>query len=279
MLLAGLCLPLFAADPPSLLDAAKKGQLKEVEALLAGGANLEMKDRDGRTPLMLAAQSGRTSTVELLLSKGAKPDTRDSHGWNAYMLALLSPSGGVVHTTHDAVLKLLPPPKRFRLQANAGWSPGKSIFSSCFMRPADMAAHIREIRPDALVLEALQRFATTSGRDLIALVRADARGTSEQSNLAPAADADATLDLFVEPGAACVQGVDSLTLVIHAQLALAQNSSPILEKAFGTGVKTGMKTESANNPNQHAPLYAAWAKGQAGAIYWSTVESLLLHEW
>jgi hypothetical protein len=279
MLLTALCLPLVAADTPDLLDAARKGQVKEVEVLLAGGADLEMKDRDGRTPLMLAAQYGRTSTVELLLAKGAKPGTRDAHGWNAYMLALLAPSGGVVHKTHDSVLRLLPAPKRFRLQANAGWSPGSAIFSSCFMRPADMTAHVRDIRPDALVLEALQRFATTSGRDLIAFVRADARGTAEQSNLAPASEIDATLDLSVEPGAACVQGVDRLTMVVRAHLARIQDSSPILEKAFGTGVKTGMKTESANNPNQHAPLYTAWAKGQAGAIYWATVESLLLREW
>src|SRR5262249_39729522 len=36
MLLAALCLPLFAADTPDLLDAAKKGQVKEAEVLLAG---------------------------------------------------------------------------------------------------------------------------------------------------------------------------------------------------------------------------------------------------
>jgi len=30
---------------------------------------------------------------------------RDKRGWNAYMLALLSPSGGLIHTVHDKVLK------------------------------------------------------------------------------------------------------------------------------------------------------------------------------
>jgi hypothetical protein len=195
------------------------------------------------------------------------------------MLALLAPSGGVVHTTHDGVLRLLPAPRRFRMQVNAGWSPGKSIFSSCFMRPAEMAEHVRQIHPDALVIEALEHIAATGGRGLIAIVRADARGTAGQSNLAPAGAIDATLDLTVDPGAACVQGVDRLTMTVRAQLARPADQSPILDREFGTGVKTGMKTESATNPNQHAPLYAAWARSQAGPIYWAAVEALLLREW
>ena len=108
--------PILAADAPvDILEAAKKGRAKEIEALLAKGADLEARDKEGRTPLMLAAQYGRTASVRLLLEKGAKPDARDTHRWNAFMLALLAPSGGVVPTTHDAVLKLLPQPKRFRL--------------------------------------------------------------------------------------------------------------------------------------------------------------------
>jgi len=282
LLAAALCLPLFAADAlPDLLEAARKGRTKDVEALLAKGSDVEMKDKDGRTPLMLAAQYGRTATVQLLLSKGAKPATRDAQGWNAYMLALLAPAGGVagvVHGTHDAVLRLLPQPKRFRIQVNSSWTPGKSIFSSCFMRPAEMTAHVRDLRPDAMVAEAVQRFAVSSGRGLVAIVRVDARGTSEQSNLAPANDVDATLDLTEEPGAACVQGTDRLTLLIRAQLALAGSNLPVMDRVFGAGVKTGMKTEAAANPNQHGPLYEAWAKSQAGPIYWAVVESLLSRE-
>jgi len=268
----------FAAEqPPDLIEAARKGKNDVIENLLAKGSNIEVKDRDGRTPLMVAAQYGRANTVEFLLAKGAKPDMRDANGWNAYMLALLAPSG-VMHTPHDGVLRLLPQPRRFRLQVNSEWSPGKSIFSSCFMRPAEMEEHVRQIRPDAIVLEVLQRFAVSSGRGMIAIVRGDARGTSEKSNLAPATDIDATLDLAVEPGAACVQGTDRLTMVVRAQLARPQDHEPILERAFGLGVKTGMRTESATNPNQHAPLYEAWAKSQAGSIYWSVIEALLLRD-
>ena len=184
-----------------------------------------------------------------------------------------------VHTAHDSVLRLLPQPKRFRLQVNASWKPGEALFSSCFMRPAEIAPHIREIRPDALVIEALQRFAVSSGRDLVAIVRADARGTSPQSNLAPAEDADAVVELVVEPGISCVQQSDKLSLLIRAVVTAARNPEPILDRVFGAGVKTGMRTEMATNPNQHAPLYASWAKSEAGAIYWAILEALLEREW
>jgi hypothetical protein len=282
LLAAALCLPLCAADaPPELLEAARKGRTADVEALLAKGADIEMKDRDGRTALMLAAQYGHTATVQALISKGANAGLRDAHGWNAYMLALLDPAGGVagLHGGRDKVLQLLPAPKRFRVQINASWSPGNSIFSSCFMRPAEMTAHVRDLRPDAMIAEAVQRYAVASGRELIAIVRVDARGTSEQSNLAPERDVDATLELTGEPGASCVQGTDRLTLVIRAQLTPGSEGSPFLDRKFGTGVKMGMKTENARNANQHGPLYQAWAKSQAGPIYWAAVEALLAREW
>src|SRR5260370_32702467 len=173
-ILLAVAFSILAADlPMDILEAAKKGKAKELEALLAKGADVEVRDKEGRTPLMLAAQYGRTETVRLLLDKGAKPDARDTHRWNAYMLALLAPSGGVVHTSHDAVLKLLPQPKRFRLAVTASWTPGKGLFSSCFMPPEDMTQHIRHIHPDGLGIEALQHFATSPGRHLMAIVSVD----------------------------------------------------------------------------------------------------------
>jgi hypothetical protein len=76
-----------------------------------------------------------------------------------------------------------------------------------------------------------------------------------------------------------VQGTDHLTLPIRARLVPGTEGTPFLDRLFGTGVKTGMKTENAANANQHGPLYQAWAKSQAGAIYWAVVEALLAHEW
>ena len=271
-------LPILAGDAPmgGILEAAKKGRSGEIEALVAKGADLEIRDKEGRTPLLLAAQYGRTANVRVLLANGAKADARDAHHWNAYMLALLAPSGGVVHTTHNAVLKLLPQPKRFRLAITTNWSPGKTLFSSCFMRPEEMTQHMREIHPDGMVIEALRHYAATSGRDLITIVSADARGNSEISERPTPTDVDAVLSLQVEPGAACVQGVDDLSMQIQATLNEPEDQTPRLEKTFSGGIKTGMRGQVATNPNQHGPIYQSWAKSQVGAVYWAVLTALLL---
>ena len=271
-------LPLLAADAPlDILQAARKGMTRELASLLLKGADPETRDKQGRTPLMLAAQYGRTATLRLLLDKGAKPDVRDSHGWNAYMLALLAPSGGMVHTRHDAVLKLLPQRKRFRLAIIASWTPGKALFSSCFMRPEELTQQIREIHPDGMVIEALRHYAATSGRDFIAVVSADARGNSEISERPTPKDVDAVLTLLVEPGATCVQQVDQLSLSIQATLNRAQEEKPVLEKSFGgSGLKTGMRGEAATNPKQYGALYAPWVKSEVGPVYWAVLTALLL---
>ena len=274
LILVTLTLP-AQTSAPDLLEAARAGKTKQLETLLASGAVIEARDKDGRTPLMLAAQYGHTAAVQLLLAGGARASSRDSRGWDAYMLALFSPSGGVIHTAHDAVLKLLPQPKRLRLALNAAWTPGKSTFSSCFMRPDELTQHLREIRPDALVIEAFQRFTVVSGRDLVAIVQFDALGTSEVPNKTPPEDIDATIFLMVEPGAACVYQADQLSMVIHATLTRPGVDAPIFSRDFGTSVRTGMRGQMATNSNQHGPLYAEWAKSQAGAMYWDVVKALL----
>ena len=214
--------------------------------------------------------------MKLLLAKGARPDARDANRWNAYMLALLQPSGGVIHSTHDSVLKLLPQPKRFRLAVTASWSPGKSLFSSCFMGPDDLTQHMRQLHPDGMVIEALRRFAVASGRDMVAIVSEDARGNSVVSERPTPKDVDAVLTLRVEPGATCVQQFDQLSMQIEATLNAPPNDTVLLEKTFGGGLKTGMRGLAATNPNQHGPLYENWAKSQAGALYWAVLTALLM---
>lgn len=66
--------PLYGADASNRNRAV-------IDALLAGGADLEARDRADRTPLQLAAWGNENlAVVETLLASGADPMARDSDG-------------------------------------------------------------------------------------------------------------------------------------------------------------------------------------------------------
>ncbi len=67
----------------SLFDAVAAGDVARVEALLAGGADPNPFDAEGRTPLMVAAQEGHEELVRALLAKGADPLLTDAQGEGA----------------------------------------------------------------------------------------------------------------------------------------------------------------------------------------------------
>jgi ankyrin repeat protein len=51
-----------------------------VKLLLEKGAELESKDKYGRTPLSYVAWNGHEAVVKLLLEKGAELGSTDEHG-------------------------------------------------------------------------------------------------------------------------------------------------------------------------------------------------------
>lgn len=68
--------------PPSLMEAAEKGNIKEMERLIAAGADVNAKnDRAGWTPLSRAVYNGRVDVARLLIEKGADVNAKDSAGW------------------------------------------------------------------------------------------------------------------------------------------------------------------------------------------------------
>jgi protein DGCR14 len=56
-----------------LIDAAAAGNIAQAKAALAAGADVNAKDSDGVTPLMLALKNGHPKIVKLLKKASAKP--------------------------------------------------------------------------------------------------------------------------------------------------------------------------------------------------------------
>jgi ankyrin repeat protein len=54
-----------------------------VRLLLDQGANIESRDEEGATPLMVAAEHGQSGVVRALLEKGADVEARDKYGFTA----------------------------------------------------------------------------------------------------------------------------------------------------------------------------------------------------
>jgi ankyrin repeat protein len=74
ILFLAVLLPLsgYTADSDSdLINAVLQDDTATVNALLGTGSDVNAKDRNGETVLILAAKYGHTDVVEALLAKGA----------------------------------------------------------------------------------------------------------------------------------------------------------------------------------------------------------------
>ncbi|MCG8340163.1 MAG: ankyrin repeat domain-containing protein [Cytophagales bacterium] len=65
----------------NLHEAAKKGDLAAVRALLEKGATVDARDERNRTPLHWAAKGGHRDVAELLIENGAKVEARAKDDW------------------------------------------------------------------------------------------------------------------------------------------------------------------------------------------------------
>lgn len=70
-----------------LIGSVDKNDSAGISKLLADGADVNARDREGMTPLMHAALLGNQDLVDLLLSKGAKVNLADNFGVTALMQA------------------------------------------------------------------------------------------------------------------------------------------------------------------------------------------------
>ena len=78
-----------SSEPP-LVRAAGAGQLAEVQALLAAGADLQARDQNGDTALNAAARGGQRAVVQALLAAGADLETKGGAELTPLMNAVLA---------------------------------------------------------------------------------------------------------------------------------------------------------------------------------------------
>jgi ankyrin repeat protein len=71
----------------ALMGASEKGDFKMVQALLADGADVNAKNKDGETALMYASGEGHLEVVQLLLANGADVNAKNSRGETALFMA------------------------------------------------------------------------------------------------------------------------------------------------------------------------------------------------
>jgi uncharacterized protein len=104
----------------AMLYAARAGCKGCVEALLDGGADINMPNPDGVTPLMLAIDNGNYSVAKYLLERGANPETWDWWGRTAlYIAADMRPrSSGADAVANLEIVKML---------LNAGVNPNPQL--------------------------------------------------------------------------------------------------------------------------------------------------------
>jgi len=79
-----------------LLEAAQNGKLEAVQQLLDKGANVNVRNGDGQSPLFLAAREGYADVVVLLVGRGASLESVTAMGNTPLMRAAISGHAGIV---------------------------------------------------------------------------------------------------------------------------------------------------------------------------------------
>ena len=89
-------------------EAAERGKEAIVDLLLANGAEIDAKDRWGKTPLFLALWAGQESAAQLLIAKGADVNSMDRDGYTPLLCAFRCTGGNAAEllVTKGAVVNV-----------------------------------------------------------------------------------------------------------------------------------------------------------------------------
>ena len=92
-----------ATEDGHLHDAASKGNLAQMKAALNAGADVNSRDKDGWTPIMVASGVGRENVIPVLLArKGIELNAENDNSWTALMIAAVMGRGTVIQLLLEA---------------------------------------------------------------------------------------------------------------------------------------------------------------------------------
>ncbi|HWN45401.1 MAG TPA: PQQ-binding-like beta-propeller repeat protein [Thermoanaerobaculia bacterium] len=170
LLLCGLVLLVAAlaagADDPgeALREAARAGDLVQVDALLAAGVPVDAPARYGQTPLYFAAEKGHLAVAKRLVERGANVNAKDGFfGASALEMALQGGHNELVrhllaHGAEDATSAL------WAALENDDLEMARAALATGFIEPLDLAAARREAQGAAGPMSELLAAATAKPR-------------------------------------------------------------------------------------------------------------------
>ncbi|HEY2276221.1 MAG TPA: ankyrin repeat domain-containing protein [Steroidobacteraceae bacterium] len=88
--------PPARAAPDVLRQAAAAGDLTALRAQLASGGDIDARDTQGRTALMLATLGGQADAVAVLLAHGADPSAADTRGTTPLQAAVAADERAII---------------------------------------------------------------------------------------------------------------------------------------------------------------------------------------
>ncbi|MEL5958804.1 ankyrin repeat domain-containing protein [Streptomyces sp. CLV115] len=113
-----------------LLDAARTGDTCRVRSAIEGGARIDCRDEELRTPLLLAVHGDHVETARLLVAAGADPDAQDRREESPWLATGVTGSVRMLHV-------LLPAGPDLRL---------RNRFGGIVLIPASERGHVGYVR-------------------------------------------------------------------------------------------------------------------------------------
>ena len=87
---------LFSSIEEDFLVAVASGNIQEVKRLINSRVDINTRDKDGQTPLILATYKGYKEIVIILIKNGANVNIKDKNGWTALTYALAKKHNEIV---------------------------------------------------------------------------------------------------------------------------------------------------------------------------------------